>query len=295
MTVPGTGNGRFRRTIDYRVDHARVYDLPDALPPIIISGFGRKSIELAAKVGDGYCTTAPDPESVQMFRSAGGGEKVVQGGLKVCWGQDEREAFKTVHRLWANQGLSGELAQVLPTPEHFEQASELVTEEMVAESTPCGPDVTHRQHLGEASIEPAWLLRAWRPITRVPAQIVIVCMEAFSQLARPSARRGEFRAVPFKAGVTDRDAGRKAGRRDRSACRCSGGECARGQCAYGALRGLSATAVIDLALVLAVLGLIGSLVFARRWRRRFGVRWAMSSPPCCWSWPSPSSWWRSLE
>jgi hypothetical protein len=70
--------------------------------------------------------------------------------------------------------------------------------------------VTHREHLGEASIEPAWLLRTWRPITRVPAQIVIVCVEAFSQLARPSARRGEFRAVPFKAGETDRDAGRKA-------------------------------------------------------------------------------------
>jgi hypothetical protein len=30
---------------------------------------------------------------------------------------------------------------VLPTPEHFEQASELVTEEMVAESVPCGPDL----------------------------------------------------------------------------------------------------------------------------------------------------------
>ncbi|MDQ6841375.1 MAG: LLM class F420-dependent oxidoreductase [Actinomycetota bacterium] len=135
------GGVKQHRGRHYRVDHARVYDLPDATAPIIISGFGRKSIELAAKVGDGYCTTAPDPESVQMFRSAGGGEKVVQGGLKVCWGGDEREAVKTVHRLWANQGLPGELAQVLPTPEHFEQASELVTEEMVAESTPCGPDV----------------------------------------------------------------------------------------------------------------------------------------------------------
>ena len=28
-----------------------------------------------------------------------------------------------------------------PTPEHFEQASELVTEEMLAQDTPCGPDV----------------------------------------------------------------------------------------------------------------------------------------------------------
>ncbi len=30
---------------------------------------------------------------------------------------------------------------MLPTPEHFEQASELVTEELLAEDAPCGPDV----------------------------------------------------------------------------------------------------------------------------------------------------------
>ncbi len=30
---------------------------------------------------------------------------------------------------------------MLPTPEHFEQASELVTEEMIGEELTCGPDV----------------------------------------------------------------------------------------------------------------------------------------------------------
>ncbi len=30
---------------------------------------------------------------------------------------------------------------MLPTPEHFEQAASLVTEEMVAEAVPCGADV----------------------------------------------------------------------------------------------------------------------------------------------------------
>jgi hypothetical protein len=43
--------------------------------------------------------------------------------------------------LWPNDGLPGELAQVLPTPEHFEQAAELVTEDMIAETVPCGPDL----------------------------------------------------------------------------------------------------------------------------------------------------------
>ena len=46
-----------------------------------------------------------------------------------------------MHRLWPNEGLPGELAQVLPTPAHFEQAAGLVTEEMIADSVPCGPDV----------------------------------------------------------------------------------------------------------------------------------------------------------
>ena len=30
---------------------------------------------------------------------------------------------------------------MLPTPEHFEQAASLVTEEMIADTVPCGPDL----------------------------------------------------------------------------------------------------------------------------------------------------------
>jgi G6PDH family F420-dependent oxidoreductase len=125
----------------YRLEHCRVYDLPASPPPIVISGFGRKSVELAAKIGDGYCTVGPDAESVDLFRSRARSGSLVQGGLKVCWDEDEAAARRTVHRLWPNDALPGELAQVLPTPEHFEQASELVSEELLAEQLPCGPDL----------------------------------------------------------------------------------------------------------------------------------------------------------
>jgi G6PDH family F420-dependent oxidoreductase len=123
------------------VAHARVYDLPDSPPPIVISGFGPKAVKLAARIGDGFCTVGPDADSVKLFRGESQNGHLVQGGLKVCWSENEAEARQTVHRLWPNEGLPGELAQVLPTPEHFEQASELVTEDMLAEDTPCGPDV----------------------------------------------------------------------------------------------------------------------------------------------------------
>ena len=61
--------------------------------------------------------------------------------MKVCYGPDETEARRTVHRLWPNEALPGELAQVLPTPEHFQQATTLVTEEMIGDSVACGPDL----------------------------------------------------------------------------------------------------------------------------------------------------------
>jgi hypothetical protein len=59
----------------------------------------------------------------------------------VCWDEDEQRARETAHRLWPNEALPGELAQILPTPRHFEQAAELVTEAMVAEQVTCGPDL----------------------------------------------------------------------------------------------------------------------------------------------------------
>jgi len=70
----------------------------------------------------------------------------MQVGTKVCFGPDEDSARRTAHRIWRNEALPGELAQVLPTPEHFQQAASLV--EPDAMITPVGPDVgTHVQAL----------------------------------------------------------------------------------------------------------------------------------------------------
>jgi G6PDH family F420-dependent oxidoreductase len=119
-----------------------VYDLPDQPPEILVSGFGKKATQVAAKIGDGYCTTMPDAELIGLYREEGG-KGPVQAGTKVCFDSDEAKARQTAYRIWPNEQLPGELAQVLPTPAHFEQASELVTEDMVADTVPCGPDLDH--------------------------------------------------------------------------------------------------------------------------------------------------------
>lgn len=135
------GGMQSHRGRHYRVENARIYDLPERLPPILISGFGPTATSLAARIGDGYCTVAPDEQEVKRFRDEVGGPRLVAGGMKVCWGEDERRARATAYRLWPNEQLPGELAQILPTPAHFEQASDLVSEDMVAEAVPCGPDL----------------------------------------------------------------------------------------------------------------------------------------------------------
>ena len=124
----------------YRVDTARIYTRPDEPPPIYMSGFGETAAKLAGRIADGFICTMPDAELVRTFRVSGGEGKPNQGAVKVCWGTDQRQAVKTVHRLWPNALIPGEAAQLLPLPRHFGQLSELVTEDMVAESIPCGPD-----------------------------------------------------------------------------------------------------------------------------------------------------------
>src|SRR3954452_24213592 len=139
------GGQRSHRGRHYTVENARLYDLPEQRVPILVSGFGPKSIRLAARIGDGYVTMSADKDAIDLYRSEGG-KGPIQAGTKVCYMADEDEGRETVHRLWPNEALPGELAQVLPTPSHFEQARELVTPDKLV--TPVGPDIeTHLESL----------------------------------------------------------------------------------------------------------------------------------------------------
>ena len=124
----------------YEVDNAKLFDPPAEPPPIIVSGFGPKAVELAGRIGDGYWGNAPQADLVDRYEAAGGkGPKYAQ--LNVCWADDEATARRTVHEIWPNGGIPGQLSQDLPTWAHFEEAAQLVTEDDATAHVPCGPDV----------------------------------------------------------------------------------------------------------------------------------------------------------
>jgi len=122
----------------YTVDTARLYSRPDRPVPIYLSGFGDKSVRLAARIADGYMCVQPNADFVRLYRESGGGDRPVQGGVKVCWDTDADRARKTMHRLWPTDVIPGEAAQLLPLPRHFGQLAQMVSPDMI--TAPCGPD-----------------------------------------------------------------------------------------------------------------------------------------------------------
>jgi coenzyme F420-dependent glucose-6-phosphate dehydrogenase len=124
----------------YTVEQARIYTLPDESPPIAVAAAKPKALRLAAEQGDALIGVAPDEESVQEFDRTGGAGKPRYGQITVCYAESEDEAKRTAHEIWPNAAIVGPLSQELATPEHYEAAAELLTEDDVAESVICGPD-----------------------------------------------------------------------------------------------------------------------------------------------------------
>jgi coenzyme F420-dependent glucose-6-phosphate dehydrogenase len=127
-------------TDHYTVDRARLYTLPESVTPVAVAASSPAAAELAGRLGDAFITTAPKPELVEAFRTAGGDGKPVLGQLTVCYGPDERKAADEALEWWPNTSVPGELGVELVEPQQFEDAAELITAEQVAEKVVCGPD-----------------------------------------------------------------------------------------------------------------------------------------------------------
>jgi coenzyme F420-dependent glucose-6-phosphate dehydrogenase len=134
------GGERTHRGKRYTVDHARLYTLPEELPEIYGAAAKPGAAKLAGRIADGLISTAPDAEVVKAFEGAGGKGKQKLGMMHCAYDTDEKAGLKRATTLWPNLALKGPLGQDLATPSDFKSAAEMVSEEDVAEQTPCGPD-----------------------------------------------------------------------------------------------------------------------------------------------------------
>ena len=125
----------------YTVHNARLYTLPEKLPPVIVSATGPETARIAGEIGDALVSTAPNKEVVKAFKESGGEGKPIYGQLTICYGEDEEAAKQTALDIWGYTVLGGQASQELSLPKHYQEAiKSFATPDLVAESVTCGPD-----------------------------------------------------------------------------------------------------------------------------------------------------------
>ncbi|HEX6304165.1 MAG TPA: TIGR03557 family F420-dependent LLM class oxidoreductase, partial [Anaerolineales bacterium] len=84
----------------YIVENARVYTLPEELPPIYVASAGQLSAQLAGRIGDGLISVAPIKEVLENFDEGGGEGKPRYGKVDVCWAPSEEQGRKMAYDQW---------------------------------------------------------------------------------------------------------------------------------------------------------------------------------------------------
>lgn len=137
----------------FRIDQAKIWDLPERTVPIGVAVSGDQSIARFAPLADHLIAVEPKPELVSSWDDAhpGGASRKI-GQIPICWDPDRDKAVARAHELFRWFGGGWGVNADLPMPASFAAASQFVRPEDVAESIACGPDL---DELAE-SVKPFW-------------------------------------------------------------------------------------------------------------------------------------------
>ncbi len=135
----------------YRVDSAKIWDLPEQRVPIATAVSRTQSIEKFAPLAQALVAVEPNPDLVEQWRAANPSATRAIGQMPICWDTDRDAAIERAHAQFRWFGGGWKVNAELPGPAGFTGASQFVRKEDVADSIPCGPDV-------DAIVEGA---RAW--------------------------------------------------------------------------------------------------------------------------------------
>ncbi|MCC2336105.1 TIGR03557 family F420-dependent LLM class oxidoreductase [Cellulomonas wangsupingiae] len=133
----------------FRVDSARLWDLPDTRVPIGVAVSGGQSVSRFSGLADHLVAVEPDADLVRRWDEARAGLGSLEvvgpsrkiGQVPISWGPDRDEAVARAHDEFRWFGGGWKVNADLPTTEAFEAASQFVRPEDVAASIPCGPDL----------------------------------------------------------------------------------------------------------------------------------------------------------
>ncbi|HEV6955301.1 MAG TPA: TIGR03557 family F420-dependent LLM class oxidoreductase [Promicromonospora sp.] len=125
----------------FRVDSARLWDVPEDGVEIGVAVSGEQGVDRFAPLADHLIQAAPDGDVVRRWTDAHPGPSRVIGQVPICWDPDEEAAVDRAHAEFRWFGGGWSVNADLPTPAGFAAASQFVRREDVAGSIACGPDL----------------------------------------------------------------------------------------------------------------------------------------------------------
>lgn len=125
----------------FRVDSAKLWDLPEEPVQIGVAVSGSQSVETFAPIADHLVAVEPQNELVERWDEFHPGPSRKLGQIPVCWDTDRDRAVRTAHEQFRWFGGGWKVNAELPGPGGFAGATQFVRPDDVAESIPCGPDL----------------------------------------------------------------------------------------------------------------------------------------------------------
>lgn len=125
----------------FRVDSAKLWDVPDGGVPVAVAVSGPQSVEAFAPAVDAMVAVEPSADLVQRFDAAAGVALPKIGQQPVAWGVEVDEAVGRAHDQFRWFAGGWKVNAELPGPAAFAAASQFVRPGDVEEAFACGPDV----------------------------------------------------------------------------------------------------------------------------------------------------------
>lgn len=125
----------------FRVDSAKIWDLPEGGVPIGVAVSGDKSIERFAPYADHLIAVEPNADLVKSWGAHHDGPSRTIGQIPISWDPDKDAAIDRAHDRFRWFAGGWAVNADLPTTAGFAGATQFVRKEDVAETIPCGPDL----------------------------------------------------------------------------------------------------------------------------------------------------------
>jgi G6PDH family F420-dependent oxidoreductase len=127
----------------YRVDSAKLWDLPETRVPIGVAVSGAQSVEAFAPRAEVMIAVEPDPSLAPAWDAATKAHTPARkvGQLPISWDRDAEAARTRAHEQFRWFAGGWKVNAELPSTAGFDAATQFVRPEDVAAQIPCGSDV----------------------------------------------------------------------------------------------------------------------------------------------------------